>query len=144
MMDGQTLMDDQAKQAFTSASDWSKQILTLSTAIVTLTVSFADKIFGDLSRTEKWFLWIAWVLYIVAIVGGVWFLSALTGTLASAKPPSATAVYGSNTRIPAFVQLVPFVLATLAIVIFGFLSVGNTKTPATKTGAAVPIEATRL
>ncbi len=75
-------MDDQAKQAFTSANDWAKQILTLSTGIVTLTVAFADKIFGDLSDGERWTLWISWGLYVGSIIGGVCLLSTLTGTLA--------------------------------------------------------------
>jgi hypothetical protein len=117
--------DDQAKQAFTSASDWSKQLLTLSTAIVTLMISFADKIFGPLGQGEKWFLYGSWVLYAASILGGVWFLSALTGTLASPTAPSAGNVYNANMRAPALVQAIAFGLATIAIVIFGFLSVGN-------------------
>jgi hypothetical protein len=118
-------LDDQTKAAFTSASDWSKQILTLSTGIVTLTISFSDKIFGDLSDTEKWFLWIAWGLYVVSIVGGVWLLSALTGTLAKATAPTAASVYDTNTRVAAIAQVVCFVLATISIVVFGFSAVGN-------------------
>ena len=46
-------MDEQTKHAFSSATDWAKQILTLSTGIVTLTISFTDKIFGDLSAGER-------------------------------------------------------------------------------------------
>jgi hypothetical protein len=124
-------LDDQTKQAFTSATDWSKQILTLSTGIVTLMISFADKIFGDLSQGEKWFLYGSWVLYAVSIVGGVWFLSALTGTLASNSPVTQTDVYKANTRMPALLQLFAFILATVAIVVFGFLSAGNEEVPAT-------------
>lgn len=122
-------LTDHAKQAFASATDWSKQILTLSTGILTLTISFADKIFGDLSNGEKWLLWIAWVLYIVSIIGGVWMLSALTGKLGGANPPVASDVYGSSTRRPAFLQLAAFVTATIVLVIFGFVSAGNQKTP---------------
>ena len=131
-------MDDQTKQAFTAASDWAKQILTLSTGIVTLTVAFADKIFGDLSDGERWTLWIAWALYIVAILGGVWVLSALTGTLARDTSLEARDVYNLNTALPAYVQLGSFVAATIAIVIFGFMTAGNErKTSGAATAAVV-------
>jgi hypothetical protein len=103
--------------------------LTLSTGIVTLTISFADKIFGDLSQGEKWFLYGSWVLYVASIFGGVWLLSALTGTLARGAAPIAGDVYGTNMRVPAFLQLGAFVLATISIVIFGFLSAGNEEKP---------------
>ena len=125
-------MDDQTKQVFTSASDWSKQILTLSTGIVTLTITFADKIFGDLSSGEKWLLYVSWALYLVSIFFGVWFLSALTGTLATGTSLTPASVNGANMRIPGLLQLFAFVAGTAAIVIFGFLSAGNEdKTPGT-------------
>jgi hypothetical protein len=128
--------DDQAKQAFTSASDWSKQILTLSTAIVTLMISFADKIFSPLSQGEKWFLYGSWALYAVSILAGIWFLSALTGTLGQSTPPSASDVYSSNTRVPATLQVTAFGLATIAIVVFGFLSAGDAPAPAAPSSQA--------
>lgn len=118
-------MDDQTKQAFTSAGDWAKQILTLSTGIVTLTVAFADKIFGDLSDGERWTLWISWGLYVGSIVGGVCLLSTLTGTLSRTANVQASHVYAANNRLFAGMQLVFFVLATVAIVIFGFMAAGN-------------------
>jgi len=120
-------LDDQTKQAFTSASDWAKQILTLSTGIVTLTVAFADKVFGDLSDGERWTLWIAWGLYVVSIIGGVSLLSTLTGALARLPAPKAGDVYATSNRVAAFVQLGAFVAATIAIVIFGFMAAGNEK-----------------
>jgi hypothetical protein len=137
-----TMFDEQAKAAFASAADWSKQILTLSTGIVTLTVAFADKIFGDLSTGEKAMLWTAWVLYLLSIVGGVWLLGALTGSLSSTTPPNASGVYASNTLPPALLQLGAFLLATIAIVAFGFSSVGNTKAPKQTTTTAVGVSFT--
>ena len=132
-------LDDQTKQAFTSATDWAKQILTLSTGIVTLTVAFSDKIFGDLSDGERWTLWIAWGLYVVSIVGGVSLLSTLTGTLARAAEPKPDDVYAKNNRIAAFVQLGAFVAATIAIVVFGFMAVGNKPPNDTNTPSAARV-----
>jgi hypothetical protein len=129
-------LDDQTKQAFTSATDWAKQILTLSTGIVTLTISFSDKIFGDLSKTERWTLSVAWGLYVISIIGGVWLLSSLTGTLAAASPPTPAAVNATNNRVPALVQLLTFLAATIAIFIFGCMAVGNEKSDTEKAAAA--------
>jgi hypothetical protein len=116
-------MDDQAKQAFTAASEWSKQIMTLSTGIVTLTVTFADKIFGDLTTAEKWVLVIAWLLYVVSILGGIWVLTTLTSTLAYDRDVVAGDVQES--QLQAAVQVFPFIAATLLIAVFGALSLGN-------------------
>jgi hypothetical protein len=116
-------MDDQAKQAFSAASDWSKQIMTLSTGIVTLTVTFSDKVFGNLSHTETWLLMIAWALYIISILGGIWVLTALNDKLVLDKPPVAADVLSAHFR--AGVQATTFVAATVVIAIFGFLTVSN-------------------
>jgi hypothetical protein len=118
-------LDDQAKQAFTSVSDWTKQILTLSTGIVTLTIAFADKIFGPLSTSEKTFLYIGWVIYAVAILAGVMVLGALAGTLSKAGDLKAKDVYAWNVRLFALIQLGGFFLGTVALVVFGFLAVAN-------------------
>ena len=116
-------MDDQAKQAFTAASDWSKQILTLSTGIVTLTVTLADKIFGELTTAEKWTLVIAWVLYVASILGGIWVLTSLTSTLAYDRDVVARDVHQSHLQASA--QVFPFIAATALIAVFGILSLGN-------------------
>ena len=83
-------------------------------------------------------MWIAWALYIVAILGGVWVLSALTGTLARDTSLEARDVYNLNTALPAYVQLGSFVAATIAIVIFGFMTAAHEhKTSGAATAAVV-------
>lgn len=120
-------MDDQAKQAFTAASDWSKQILTLSTGILTVTVTFSDKIFGDLTDSEKGFLFVAWGLYLISIGGGIWVLTRLTGTLVADRQVVARDVYQSEKQ--AALQVWTFGAATVAIAIFGLLGVRNQPSP---------------
>jgi len=120
-------MDDQAKQAFTAASDWSKQILTLSTGIVTLTVTFADKIFGDLTNTEKGLLYTSWLLYLISILGGIWVLTSLTSTLSFDRDLVAADVRQSQNQ--ARLQVIPFIAGTAFIALFGILGVRNQPTP---------------
>jgi hypothetical protein len=115
-------MDDQTKQAFTGASDWAKQIMTLSTGIVTLTVTLSDKIFGDLSAGAQWLLFIAWALYIASILGGIWVLTRLNDTLVLDRPLVAADVQAA--RKQAFLQVLTFTAGTIVIAIFGFITVG--------------------
>jgi hypothetical protein len=128
-------MDDQAKQAFTAASDWSKQILTLSTGILTLTVAFADKIFGHLSDTEKGFLFTSWLLYLISILGGIWVLTQLTSTLSFDRHVVPADVKQSEKQ--ASLQVWTFIAATAFIGVFGVLSVRNQPEPA-KSGLQQP------
>jgi hypothetical protein len=115
-------MDDQAKQAFTGASDWAKQIMTLSTGIVTLTVTLSDSIFGNLSGGSRWLLFVAWALYLVSIFCGIWVLTRLNDTLCD--EPSVVASDVRKAHPQAFLQVSAFVAATGVIVIFGFITAG--------------------
>jgi hypothetical protein len=119
-----TTMDDQAKQAFTAASDWAKQILTLSTAIVTLTATLADKFFGEVTTWEKVLLVLAWTGYLISICGGIWVLTRLAGALASETDVKRDDVV-RRAQGPADVQVWPFIAATIVIAIFGFFALGN-------------------
>lgn len=114
-------MDDQAKQAFTAASDWSKQILTLSTGIVTVTVTFADKVFGALSNAEKGLLFTSWLLYLISILGGVWVMTTLAGTLAYDTEVAADHVKQSERQ--ALLQVGTFIAGTAFIALFGVFAV---------------------
>jgi hypothetical protein len=121
-------MDDQAKQAFTAASDWAKQILTLSTAIVTLTATLADKFFGQVTTFEKVLLVAAWTGYIVSICGGIWVLTRLAGALASETDVRRDDVV-RKAQGPADVQVWPFIGATIVIAVFGLFALGNKPKP---------------
>ena len=106
-------MDEQAKRAFDFASDLAKQLITLSTSIVTVTLLFSE----HFPRSE----WAktAWVCYLLATLCGIWSLMALTGTIADASESFSTAsIYKSNVRIPATLQIVFFGLASLSTLVF--------------------------
>jgi len=122
-------IDSQTEAAFAAASGWSKQILALSTGILTLTISLGETLFGDLSDWQKRWLWISWGLYLLSLVCGVWMLSALTGTMGQTTVPAARDIYDRSNKVPALAQAASFLLATLAIVIFGISAVGNPDKP---------------
>lgn len=116
-------MDRQAK-SFEFASQASKQLIALSTGIIVLTVTFIT----DLDSVGTW--WIlktSWVLLAVSTCSGIWFLLALTGSLASSRvTESDLSIYRSNTTTPMWLQLISFALALVFTVLFGWLNVPQT------------------
>lgn len=107
-------MNDRDKSSFDFAADLAKQLITLSTSIVTVTLLFSDHFPAHNPWAKT-----AWVFYLLATLGGIWTLMALTGTLASAaEEASFAAIYKSNVRIPATFQILSFGLASIFTLIF--------------------------
>jgi hypothetical protein len=90
---------------FEVAIDVSKQLLTLSTAIITLTITFSKDILGGTSNNEKHLLAFAWLSFFISILGGIWFLYAANGSISEMANESKS-IYDSNTAIPMGVQQV--------------------------------------
>ena len=74
-------MDEPVQKAFDFASDSTKQLITLSTAILALTITFNKDVLQSVSSSSINTLISAWIVYLVSIFFGVLTLLALTGTL---------------------------------------------------------------
>jgi hypothetical protein len=72
---------DRTSKAFDFASDATKQLITLATAIVTVTVTFGTSVFPNAPSWVQYVLFSAWFAYLVSIALGILTLQALTGTL---------------------------------------------------------------
>ncbi|MGB8260011.1 MAG: hypothetical protein WCE75_06660 [Terracidiphilus sp.] len=106
-------MDERAKHAFDFASDLAKQLITLSTSIVTVTL-----LFGEHFPKSVWAK-AAWVAYLVSTICGVWTLMALTGTLGTpGERVDAGAIYRPKVRIAAGIQVIAFGVATILTLVF--------------------------
>lgn len=108
--------------AIDSARDTTKQIITLSTAMLGLTITFS-KTFTPEGQTVSLpcTLLIAWVLYGVTIFSGVWTLMAITGTLNNQREsPNSPDANANNIRIPALVMVLSFFLAIVFTIATGF------------------------
>lgn len=112
-------MSDNTEVAFTSASDVAKQLITLATGVLALTITFAKDITNN-TEVHKPLLILAWVGYLASVLGGVWTLMALTGSLGKGEQ----SIYGWNVRIPAISQILLFVGATVLIIVYAALSIG--------------------
>ena len=109
------------------AGDLTKQLITLSTAILTLTASYA-KTMSSGTPVGNRSLRVAWGAYLASIVFGVWVLMALTGVLAIGTKGADPVVYESSIRWPAVLQILTFVAATGAIARYGSSLLASPKT----------------
>lgn len=111
-------LDERTKTAFDCTRDTSKQLLTLAAAIIALTVPLLK--FAGVSGGAATLMICSWVLYLVSVIGGVWVLLAIDGSLGSTSTANEVpSVYGRNIQIPTYVQVVTFITALVFTVIFG-------------------------
>ena len=118
-------MDERRKKAFDFAQETSKQLLTLATAVIGLTVTFGKDFIGNVSGFPRTLVVACWVLMLVSILCGLCTLMALTGTLEPQNPEQAAgepSINGSNVKLPAIAQVLTFLFALVAAVTFGLVA----------------------
>ena len=115
-------MTETSKKAFDTITEMTKQLLTLASAILTLTIAFAKDILKPAPSKHAIDLiqW-SWGLYLLSIVCGILTLGTVAGTLANAANAQKTANPKQNSiRFFMCLQLVAFGFGTLLIVVFGW------------------------
>jgi hypothetical protein len=80
--------------SFTSAKESTVQLLTVASAVLTLTITFFEKISIVPSGTDKLVLSIAWIFLFLSVFFGLWTLLALTGTLSLIERHERNAEFG--------------------------------------------------
>lgn len=133
-------MDEQSKKAFDFAADLTKQLITLSTSIVTLTLLFSKDVLDP-----RWLAILIWILFLFSTMFGLLALMALTGTLApvpqahaidtTSPPPPATGVgpqdkplaIGDNVRMWSKWQVVSFGLAIFLTIFYVVIAMAKHK-----------------
>jgi hypothetical protein len=143
-------MKENEKKAFDFAAEVTKQLITLSTAIITITITFSKDliIFAD-NSAKNYLLW-AWILYIATVLFGIWTLLALTGSLQPIKKESTNiqsqpepqttknanpapeqavetdcSINSSNIRLPSILQILCFIVALSFTIVYGYKSLNN-------------------
>lgn len=107
---------DRTQKSFEFANEGTRQLLTLSTAILALTITLAKDIPGNPNLLAA-----AWVVFLVSIACGIWTLFALTFELDAGearldRPPT---IGGRGVRTPAFIQIGSFLLGMAFLAFFG-------------------------
>jgi hypothetical protein len=126
-------MDERIKKAFDFYADATKQLITLSTAIIALMIAFSKEVLKTVAGPGKIPLMVALIVYLLSIGCGLFTLLNLTGQLEPFKaghPPDWTpdkwpppSIYAPKVSISSKLQVVLFMIATGLIVLSGGLSV---------------------
>ncbi len=126
-----------SSEGLKAAADTTKQIITLSTGVIALTVTFLETIVQPAAqgaRLVPWTMFAAWIFFGLTIVVGVMTLGAVTGTLdaldrkqnelqlsTSQEEAIASLASGKNIRIPARVMSFLFLIGMALTIATGFL-----------------------
>jgi hypothetical protein len=114
-------MSDPRVKAFDFASDLCKQLITLATGILAVTITFSKDLVGPASSTAKDVLSIAWGVYLLSIVAGIGTLMSLTGTLGKSAQPS---IYSGKATAFAKCQITLFLVGVGLTILFGVCAFG--------------------
>ncbi|MGB8404550.1 MAG: hypothetical protein WCE30_10860 [Mycobacterium sp.] len=122
-------MDDteRLKKAFDFAQDSTKQILTLASAIVALTITFYKDFAPAAGTASRHLMEWSWVLYAVSILLGLVQLFQLTGALVSTNAAEQTPT-NLSAKITSGGQQITFFIGLVLTVIAGWLAVGDAST----------------
>lgn len=117
-------------KSFDFAADVTKQLIALSTAIISLCVAFTDKIFSsDVAQSYSDWLLTSLIFFVVSIVLGIATLMALAGHLGNPQNEKQTdnpqhttpsPIYKGNVRVFSILQMVTFIIAIIIAVVYVF------------------------
>lgn len=134
-------MNDLKLKAFDIASEVNKQLLTLSTAIITLSFTLSKDIISEFGDNSKYFLLIVWVLSIVSIISGIMTLMTFAGhldpkqnetnqsasdTSADSMPEISPKIYEKNSTLFASIQIITFLIVLFIIILWGTITTFKT------------------
>jgi hypothetical protein len=115
------MMGANVEKAFDFAQESTKQILTLSTAILTLTITFQKDIVGAASAGDRWALTAAWISFLTSIVFGLATLLNLAGNLE--RPANDTpSIYRPSIVLFSVLQILAFSLGLLFTLWYGVVA----------------------
>ncbi|WP_348812925.1 hypothetical protein [Flavobacterium maritimum] len=139
-------MKTNEQKAFDFAADTTKQLITLATGIIALTITFSKDIIGASQLSNSSLIFWSWGLFIFSIICGIWTLMALTGNLQPMKKKTNEIektedqkveeiiteeceininINTNNVKIPSVVQILSFIIALIFTVLFGINSIKN-------------------
>jgi hypothetical protein len=104
------------EKAYDFAQELVKQIITLSSAIITVSIAFLKDLVSNAPDGARTMVAVSWIFFILAVLFGVLTLGALTGSLSNNK----ASIMETNMRAPAIVHVGSFIIGLVLIVIAGW------------------------
>jgi hypothetical protein len=113
----------EVEKAFDFAQEATKQLITLATGVIALTITFLTDVVERAPEGSIGFLQAAWILYLVSIVFGILTLLMLTGALERPGEGRTPSIYRGNIVACSIVQVLTFSAAVALTLVFGFKAV---------------------
>lgn len=115
------MSEDLRKKAFDFASQTTKQLITLSTGLIALSITFKD----NFQNGNETLLLVCWILFFLSVVFGVATLMALTGTLekCTTEENVELSIYGPNVKRPSVFQILFFLAGLGCLGVYGGQSI---------------------
>jgi hypothetical protein len=107
------------EKSFEFAQDTTKQLITLATAIVALTITFVRDLAQAAPNWSLYVLAIGWLAYFVSILFGVFTLMTLTGAVHHVQ----ATIDEDSLRKMAVGQVLAFIAGTALAIVFGVAAV---------------------
>lgn len=127
-------MSDRQKASFAAVSDLSKQLLTVTAGVLTITVTFSKDLFNRIPKDDRCWLVGAWIVLALSLLFGIWALMALAGSLGKTGSggPSDTnlKVYATNIMIPVGLHVIAFLIGLALLVVAGSIAISHSPPPA--------------
>lgn len=116
------------EKSFDFAADVSKQLITLATGVITLTITFSEKIIESPSNSSNILMLLSWVCFGVSILFGIMTLMALTGILGKQSEGTLRpSIYTKSVTLPAIIQIIAFLIALVLSIWYGYNSVSTSE-----------------
>jgi hypothetical protein len=122
-------MEPDPFKAFEFAKEVATQLISLSTGIIALTITFSKDFLASSSAGVRRLAVIGWGFYFVSLIFGVWTLMALTGNLEPLEGPPILSIRRSNVAIPAALQVLSFLAGTGITIGYGLLAIIEDRGP---------------
>jgi hypothetical protein len=111
-------LSPRADKAFAFAQETAKQLITLSTAILAVSITFLKDIAPKGTPGTTW-LHVAWVLLLVSTAFGIAALMTLAGNLERPQDPGRDSIYSPNIKLCAGAQALLFMTGLVSAIVFG-------------------------
>lgn len=102
-------------KSFEFASSLTRQLITLSSIIITVTATFIERFEAAFSSI---ILIIGWVILFFSILVGIIALMGLTGSMGKLSDGEDVNIYDNNIKRPSMLQILLFIMGMIFIIIY--------------------------